>query len=188
MNSHNDPAPSDELVFKPVPTQEDMIALSGEVSRARAGRSRLFITVVFLAGVVAAGGIGMSMVKRNAASVAQKADAQIAALNKQILDKDAQLAAQAGIIEKQKVEIGTYTSFQSIAALQSQSDQLELEIAQLLAEPNRAGAPKRLSELPPEVEWMDSTVTALTARRDKLQKLKAEVQAWPPAPISPRPD
>lgn len=179
---------SDELVFQPVPTSEDMQALSQEARQARAGRARLLIAVVFLVGMVAAGAIGMAMVKQNAAAAIEKAEVEVARLNKQIMEKDAISFARQEKIDAQKKQLDAYAPFQSITALQQQAGQLELEIAQLLAEPSRAGAPKKLTELPAGVEWLDSTVAALTVRRDRLQQMKAAVAAWPPAPASPRPD
>ena len=179
---------SDELVFKPVPTQDDMLALAGEANRAKAGRARLFIAVVFLAGIVAAAAIGMSMVKQNAAAISEQAEVEITRLNKQILEKDARLRDQEAVIAAQKTEIASYAPFQGIVGLQQQSRTLEQEIAGLLAEPSRTGAPARLTTLPPQIMWLDNTIAALTARRDRLQQLKQEISAWPPAPVSPRPD
>lgn len=179
---------SEELVFQPVPTREDMQALSHEARQAKSGRAKLLIAVVFLGGIVAAGAIGMSMVKQNAAAQIEKAEAEVAQLNKKIEEKDALLVAQKQTIDAQKKQLDAYAPFQSIVTLQQQADQLELEIAQLLSEPSRAGAPRKLTELPPEAEWLDTTISVLTSRRDKLQKLKSDVAAWPPAPVSPRPD
>lgn len=179
---------SEELVFQPVPTREDMQALSQEARQARTGRARLLIAVVFLVGMIAAGAIGMAMVKQNAAAAAEKAEVEVARLSKQIAEKDAQALALQQKIDAQKKLIDAYAPFQSIVTLQQQSELLEFEITQLLAEPSRAGAPKKLTELPPDVEWLDTTISALTVRRDKLQQMKAAVAAWPPAPASPRPD
>jgi hypothetical protein len=188
MPPPSEPDHSDELVFQPVPTREDMQALSQETRQAKTGRARLLVAVIFLVGMVAAGGIGMAMVKQNAAAAIEKAEAGVARLTKQLAEKDEQLAAQQQKIDAQKTQLDAYAPFQSIVTLQQQSDQLELEITQLLAEPSRVGAPRKLTELPPDVEWLDATITALTTRRDKLQQLKAAIAAWPPAPTSPRPD
>lgn len=179
---------SDELVFQPVPTREDVQALSQEAKQARSGRARLLIAVVFLVGMVTAGAIGMAMVKQNAAAAIEKAEVEVARLSKQIAEKDTQSIALQQKIDVQKKQLDAYAPFQSIVTLQQQSDQLELEIAQLLAEPSRVGAPKKLTEFPADVEWLGTTISALTARRDKLQQMKAAVAAWPPAPASPRPD
>lgn len=188
MQPTNDSDRPEGLVFQPVPTREDMQALSEEASKARSGRARLFIAVIFLVGVVVAAGFGMAMVKQNAAAAAEQAEAQITKLNQQIKTLDAQLAAQTDTIKQQKTVIDSYAPFQSIVALQQQSDRLETEIAALLAQPSRSGAPNRLTELPPDVEWLDQTVNALRARRDRLQILKSQIEAWPPAPVAPRPD
>jgi len=179
---------SDELVFQPVPTREDMQALSQEARQAKTGRARLLVAVVFLVGMVAAGAIGMAMVKQNAAAAIEKAEAGVARLTRQLAEKEAQSIVQQQKIDTQKAQLDAYAPFQSIVTLQQQSDLLELEITQLLAEPSRVGAPRKLTELPPDVEWLDTTISALTARRDKLQQLKLAVAAWPPAPASPRPD
>lgn len=179
---------ADELVFQPVPTHEDMQALSQEASRAKTGRARLLVAVVFLVGIVAAGAIGMAMVKQNAASAIEKAEVQVARLEKQLDEKDAQSILQQQKIEGQTAQLDAYAPFQSIVTLQQQSDQLELEITQLLAEPSRVGAPGKLTQLPADVEWLDTTISALTARRNRLQQIKAAIAAWPPAPASPRPD
>lgn len=188
MQPTNDPDRTEGLVFQPVPTREDMQALSEEARRARSGRARLFIAVVFLAGVIVAAGFGMAMVKQNAAAAAEQADLQIKKLTEQIKTKDTQLQSQAETISQQKSEIDSYAPFQSIVVLQRQSDQLEEEIAALLAQPSRAGAPKRLTDLPAEVEWLDQTVNALRTRRDRLEQIKTQIEAWPPAPVAPRPD
>lgn len=188
MQPTNDPDRTEGLVFQPVPTHEDMQALSEEASKARSGRARLFIAVVFLAGVVVAAGFGMAMVKQNAAAAAEQADLQITKLTEQIKAKDAQLNSQAETIRQQKKEIESYAPFQSIVALQHQSARLEEEIAALLAQPSRAGAPKHLTELPAQVEWLDQTVNALRTRRDRLEQIKTQIEAWPPAPVAPRPD
>ncbi len=188
MQPTNDSDRSEGLVFQPVPTREDMRALSEEASKARSGRARLFIAVIFLVGVVVAAGFGMAMVKQNAAAAAEQAEVQITKLNQQIKAMDVRLVAQTETIKQQEAAINSYAPFQSIVALQQQSDQLEAEIAALLAQPSRNGAPKRLTELPPEVEWLDQTVNALRARRDRLQQLKSQIEAWPPAPVAPRPD
>lgn len=188
MQPTNDSDRPEGLVFQPVPTCEDMRALSEEANKARSGRARLFIAVIFLAGVIVAAGFGMAMVKQNATAAAEQAEVQITKLNQQIKTKDAQLVSQAETIKQQKAEIDSYASFQSIVALQRQSEQIEDEIAALLAQPSRTGAPKRLTDLPPEVEWLDQTVNALRVRRDKLQQLKTQIEAWPPAPVAPRPD
>lgn len=188
MTPAREPDHSDELVFQPVPTREEMQALSQEARQAKTGRARLLVAVVFLVGMVAAGAIGMAMVKQNAAAAIEKAEVEVARLTRQLAEKDAQSVAQQQKIDAQKAQLDAYAPFQSIMTLQQQSDQLELEIAQLLAEPSRVGAPKKLTELPPDVEWLDTTISSLTARRDKLRQMKAAVVAWPPAPVSPRPD
>lgn len=183
-----EPGNSDELVFQPVPTRDQMEALSQEARQARTGRARLLITVVFLVGIVAAGSVGMSMIKQNAAAAVEKAEGEVARLNRLIAENEALSVAQRQTIAAQREQLDAYAPFQSIVTLQQQIDSLEDEIAQLLAEPSRAGAPARLTELPPEVRWLDTTISALTSRRDKLQQVKANVAAWPPAPASPRPD
>ena len=181
-------AHSEEQVFQPVPTQQDMLELSGEARRARAGRARLLILAIFLLGVIVAGGFGMAMVKQNAETAVQKAEQQITDLNGAIRKKDAQIAEQADQLAALKAETDSFADFQSIVVLRRQSALLEQEIAALLAEPIRAGAPRRLTEIPPDVEWLDKTITALKARRDQLDELKAQIEAWPPAAPSPRPD
>ena len=188
MTPTREPDHSDELVFQPVPTREDMQALSQEARQAKTGRARLLLAVVFLVGMVAAGGIGMAMVKQNASAAIEKAEVEVARLIRQLAEKDTQSVAQMQKIDAQKAQLDAYAPFQSIVTLQQQSDQLEFEIAQLLAEPSRVGAPKKLTEIPPDVEWLDTTISALTARRNELQQMKAAVAAWPPAPTSPRPD
>ncbi|MGA1342617.1 MAG: hypothetical protein ACO33A_06155 [Hyphomonas sp.] len=188
MTPTREPDHSDELVFRPVPTSEDMLALSQEARQAKTGRARLLIVVVFLVGMVAAGAIGMAMVKQNAAAAIEKAEVDVTRLTRLLADKEAQSLAQQKIIDTQKAQLDAYAPFQSIVTLQQQSDQLETEIKQLLAEPSRVAAPGKLTEIPPDVEWLDTTISALTARRNKLQQMKAAVAAWPPAPTSPRPD
>lgn len=188
MTPTREPDHSDELVFQPVPTREDMQTLSQEVRQAKTGRARLLVAVVFLVGMIAAGGIGMAMVKQNAAAAIEKAEVEVARLTRQLAEKDSQSVTQMQKIDAQKAQLDAYAPFQSIVTLQQQSDLLEFEIAQLLAEPSRVGAPKKLTEIPPDAEWLDTTISALTARRDKLQQMKAAIAAWPPAPTSPRPD
>lgn len=179
---------SEEQVFQPVPTQQDMLELSGEAKRARAGRARLLVLTIFLLGIVVAGGAGMSMVTRNAEKAVETADRKVAELNAVIRNKDVQIADQSATLLAQGAEIEGFAEFQSIIVLRRQSEILEHEIARLLAEPARAGAPRRLTDLPPEVEWLDTAITALRARRDRLEVLKSEIEAWPPAAPSPRPD
>ena len=181
-------AHSEEQVFQPVPTQQDMLELSGEAKRARAGRARLLVLTIFLLGVVVDGGAGMSMVSRNAEKSVEKADQTVAELNAIIRSKDAQIADQSAALLAQGAEIEGFAEFQSIVVLRRQSAVLEQEIARLLAEPARAGAPRRLTELPPEVEWLDTAIMALKDRRDRLEARKSEIEAWPPAAPSPRPD
>lgn len=188
MTPTQDPYHSDELVFRPVPTSEDLLALSQEARQAKTGRARLLIVVVFLVGMVAAGAIGMAMVKQNAAAAIEKAEVDVTRLTRLLADKEEQSLAQQRQIDAQKAQLDAYAPFQSIVTLQQQSDQLESEITQLLAEPSRVGAPGKLAEIPPEVEWLDTTISALTARRNRLQQMKTAIAAWPPAPTSPRPD
>ena len=175
-------------VFESVPTRDDMMALSHQVQQAKRGQARLLITVIFLAGVIAAGVVAVGMMYSNANSQLAAADEKVAAQEKQIKALETQIAQRDQTIASQQATIGSYADFQSIVALQAQADALEKEIAELLGQPSRANAPKRLREIPEEVEWLDGVVTALRERRDALQKLKADVEAWPPTPANPRPD
>lgn len=175
-------------VFESVPTRDDMMALSHQVQQAKRGQARLLVTVIFLAGAIAAGVVAVGMMYTNANSQLAAADEKVTAQAKQIKELEATVAARDKTIASQQATIGRYADFQSIVALQQQADTLEQEIAALLDQPSRANAPKRLKELPAEVEWLDSVVSALRERRDALQKLKADVEAWPPTPASPRPD
>ena len=175
-------------VFQSVPTHDDMRALSHQVKEAKRGQARLLITLIFLAGVIAAGAVALVMMYSNTNAQLSAADAKLAAQADEMKKFEAQIAAGNQKIANQQATIDSFADFQSIVVLQQQADALEKDIATLLAQPSRANAPKRLKELPPEVEWLDDVVTRLRDRRDALQKLKADVEAWPPIPASPRPD
>ncbi|MEZ5946935.1 MAG: hypothetical protein R3C13_10685 [Hyphomonas sp.] len=175
-------------VFQPVPTQSDFAELSDRVQQARRGQARLLITSIFLAGVIAAGLAAAALAYGHLNTQVAALETTVAEQVKALEAKDGLIAEANAKIESQKQALDSYADYQSIAALQSQADQLEQEIAALLAEPVRANAPARLRKLPEDVEWLDTTVAALRARRDALQALKSEIQAWPPVPQSPRPD
>lgn len=178
----------DMQVFQSVPTHDDMMALSHQVSQAKRGQARLLIMVIFLAGVIAAGAVAMFMMYANANAQLASADEKVTAQAAQIKKLEAQIAGRDQKIADQQAIIDSYADFQSIVALQQQANALEKDIADLLAQPSRANAPKRLKEIPADVEWLDDVVSALRERRDALQQLKADVEAWPPIPANPRPD
>lgn len=177
-----------EIVFETVPTYEEMQALSDQASQARAGRARLQIALVFLAGVIFAGGAGFLLMQQNASQAIETAQAEVSALNKRIAEKDQQLADQSATITTLREQINSFGGFQSIVALQQQAAQVEADIATLLAQPSRQNIPGRMKELPPAVEWLDPTVTALEGRLAKLKQIKADIEAWPPPPTPVRPD
>ncbi len=178
----------DQQVFQPVPTQDDLRAMSYEVQQGKRKQARLLVTVIFLAGVVAASAAAMFFIYANTNSQLATADKEVTAQAAQIKKLEAEIAAAGEKAAAQQTTIDSFASFQSIALLQQQSDALEREIADLLAQPSRANAPARLKKLPDEVEWYDGVVSALSDRRAALQKLKAEAEAWPPAAADPRPD
>lgn len=178
----------DQQVFRPVPTQDDMMALSYQVKQAKGRSARLLVLVIFLAGVVAAGAVALVMNYGNANSQLAAADDEMAAQAAQIKTLEEQIETRDQQLATQKATIDSFADFQSIVLLQKQADTLEAEIADLLEQPSRANAPARLRQLPDEVEWLDDVVTALRDRRDALQQLKADVEAWPPVPTNPRPD
>ena len=177
-----------EIVFETVPTHEEMQALSDQASQARAGRARLQIALVFLAGVICAGGAGFFLMQQSASQAVEAAQAEVTALNKRITEKDQQLADQSATITTLREQINSYGGFQSIVALQEQAAQIEADIAALLAQPSRQNIPERMKELPPPVEWLDPTVNSLEARLARLKKIKADIEAWPPPPAPVRPD
>ncbi|MEZ6012810.1 MAG: hypothetical protein R3C08_13175 [Hyphomonas sp.] len=182
------PDNSDLQVFQSVPTHDDMRALSHQVKEAKRGQARLLIMLIFLAGVLAAGVVAMVMMYSNTSAQLAESEAKLTAQATEMKKLEATIAARDKTIADQTATIDSYAGFQSIAVLQQQADTLEQEIAVLLAQPSRANAPKRLKELPAEVEWLDDVITRLRDRRDALQKLKSDVEAWPPVPASPRPD
>lgn len=177
-----------EIVFETVPTRQEMQALSDQASQARAGRARLQIALVFLAGVIFAGGAAVFLMQQNASQAIEAAQAEVTALNKRIAEKDQQLADQSATITALREQINSFGGFQSIVALQQQAAQIEADIAALLAQPSRQNIPARMTELPPPVEWLDPAVTSLEARLARLKKIKADIEAWPPPPTPVRPD
>ena len=179
---------TNQQVFNPVPTNEDMQALNDRLDTVRRGRAQLLVTVIFLAGVVAAGLIGGVLfyggMNERVASLEDdltRKDAVIAGKNAMLAEQHAKLAEQSETIEG-------YADFQTIKALQSQADALEAEITVLLSQPSRANAPLSLKTFPDQIEWRDDVVNALRARRDALKEQKDAVAAWPPPVASPRPD
>lgn len=182
------PDTSGEIVFAPVPTREEVLAISREAQQARAGRARLFVLVVFLAGVIVAGGLGIALVRQHAEETIMQAQAETERLTRRLAERDAEIARQSEQIAALSRELDGYGGFRSITTLQQQADRLEHEITNLLAEPSRRDAPARLREFPPEVEWLDQTVSALSVRRERLEQMKSDVQAWPPRPVALRPD
>lgn len=178
----------DMQVFQSVPTHDDMMALSHQVKQAKRGQTNLLIMVIFLAGVIAAGAVALFMMYANTNAQLATADEKATAQAAEIKKLEAQIAGRDQKIADQQATIDSYADFQSIVALQQQADALEKDIAALLAQPSRANAPKRLKEIPADVEWLDDVVSALRERRDALQQLKADVEAWPPVPANPRPD
>ena len=182
------PDNGEQQVFQPVPTHDDMMALSHQVRQAKRGQARLLITIIFLTGVIAAGAVAMVMMYADTNKQLAAADEKVTAQAEQIKQLEEQIAERDQTIANQNATLDSYADFQSIVALQRQADALEDDIAELLAQPSRANAPKRLKELPEEVEWLDDVVSALGQRRDELQQLKKDVEAWPPVPANVRPD
>lgn len=182
------PENADQQVFQPVPTHDDMRALSHQVRAAKSGQAKLLVAVIFLAGVIAAGAVAMMMMYADTNQKLAAADEKLAAQADQIDELNDQLAEKDQTIADQSATLDSYADFQSIVALQKQADALEDEIAELLAQPSRSNAPARLKEIPEDVEWLDDVVSALADRRDELQTLKKEVEAWPPVPAKVRPD
>jgi len=117
-----------------------------------------------------------------------EADQKLAAQTAKMEKLETQVANRDQVIAQQQQTIASYAGFQSIVQLQQQSKALEQDIADLLAQPSRSNAPRRLKELPDNVEWLDDVITALTERRDELAKLKSDIEAWPPVPAPVRPD
>lgn len=182
------PDTSGEIVFAPVPTREEMLAITRQVQQARAGRARLLIVVVFLAGIIAAGVMAIAFIRQNSAETVAQAEADLTLLTRRLSERDAEIAQLKGQLKDLTAELDGYAGFRSITALEAQSKRLEADIKTLLAEPSRRDAPARLRELPSSVEWLDGVVSRLAARRDRLESLKSEVQSWPPRPVAPRPD
>ncbi|MBD3770909.1 MAG: hypothetical protein IE925_12250 [Rhodobacterales bacterium] len=182
------PDNSDMQVFQSVPTHDDMRALSHQVREAKRGQARLLIMVIFLAGVLAAAAIALFMMFTSTNTQLAEADQKLTAQAEQVKKLEAEISKRDEVITKQQETIESYAGFQSIVRLQQQSKALEKEIAALLAQPSRVNAPKRLRELPEDVEWLDDVITRLTERRDALMELKSDVEAWPPVPAPVRPD
>ena len=182
------PENSNMQVFQSVPTHDDMMALSAQVKEAKRGQARFLIMVIFLAGVLAAAIVAMVFMYGNSNTQLSEAEARLDAQAAEMQAQDEAMAALNQTIADQKATIDNFADFQSIVLLQQQADALEADIEALLDQPSRANAPQRLKTLPEEVEWLDDVVTRLRARRDALQKLKADVEAWPPVPANPRPD
>ena len=178
----------DMQVFTPVPTESDMMALSQQVRQARSGQARMLITAIFLSGILVAGIAGAVFAYGQMQTQLKDAGDKIAAQAKDLKARDEQIAGLETKITAQQATIDSYADYQSIMALQKQGKALENDIADLLAEPSRANATARLRKLPPDVEWLDDVVSKLRDRRDALETLKADVEAWPPIPQSPRPD
>ena len=178
----------DMQVFQSVPTHDDMMALSHKVKEAKRGQAQLLIMVIFLAGVLAAGAVALFMMHTNTTAQLADADKQLAAQAADVKRMETKLADRDQVIAKQQATIESYAGFQSIVRLQQQNDALEKDIAALLDQPSRSNAPRRLKELPDDVEWLDDVITRLSDRRDTLQALKSDVEAWPPIPAAVRPD
>ena len=182
------PDNSDMQVFQSVPTHDDMMALSAQVKEAKRGQARFLIMVIFLAGVLAAAVVALFMVFSSTSAQLAEADQKLATQAEAMKKLETQVANRDQVIAQQQATIASYAGFQSIVQLQQQSKALEKEIADLLAQPSRANAPRRLRELPENVEWLDDVITALAERRDALAELKSDVEAWPPVPAPVRPD
>lgn len=182
------PDNSDMQVFQSVPTHDDMMALSSQVKEAKRGQARLLIMVIFLAGVLAAAVVALFMVFSSTSTQLAEADQKLAAQTAKMEKLETQVANRDQVIAQQQQTIASYAGFQSIVQLQQQSKALEQDIADLLAQPSRSNAPRRLKELPDNVEWLDDVITALAERRDELAKLKSDIEAWPPVPAPVRPD
>jgi Tfp pilus assembly protein PilV len=175
-------------VFQSVPTHDDMMALSHQVKQAKQGQARLLIMVIFLVGVLAAAVVALFMVFSNTSTQLAEADQKLTAQAAELKKLETEVANRDQVIASQQGTIASYAGFQSIVQLQQQSKALEKDIADLLAQPSRANAPRRLKELPADVEWLDDVITRLTERRDALAELKSDVEAWPPIPAAVRPD
>lgn len=177
-----------QQVFHAVPTNEDMVEVSGRLQQARGGQIWFLVVSIFLAGMLLAAVAGLAMLYGHMQNEQAEAERSIEALGEQVEQKDAIIAARNREIARQAGVIASYADLQSVVALREQISALEDEIAALLAEPSRANAPRSLKELPERVEWLDGTVAALAARRDVLLKKKSDIEAWPPALQNPRPD
>ena len=182
------PDNADMQVFQTVPTHDDMMALSHQVKEAKRGQARLLIMVIFLAGVLAAAAVALFMMFTNTSTQLAAADQKLAAQAAEMKTLETQISNRNQVIASQQETIASYAGFQSIIQLQQQSKALEKEIKDLLAQPSRVNAPRRLKEMPEDVEWLDDVITRLTDRRDTLVELKSDVEAWPPVPAPVRPD
>jgi hypothetical protein len=182
------PDSGDQQVFRPVPTDDDMRALSHQVRRARQGQARLLAAAIFLAGIIVAGIMAAGLVLGNSDDRLAAAGERIEALSAELRKGEAALAEREARIAALEAELAGFAAFRSLQLLEQQGEALEAIIASLLSQPSRAGAPRRLTQLPPPVSWMDAGVLALRTRRDALEALKAEIEAWPPPAPSPRPD
>ncbi|MEO1965073.1 hypothetical protein [Hyphomonas sp.] len=178
---------SDMQVFQSVPTHDDMMALSHQLKEAKRGQARLLIMVIFLAGVLVAAVVALFMVFSNTDAKLAEADQKLATQAAELEKMETQVSNRDQVIAQQQATIASYAGFQSIVQLQQQSKALEKDIADLLAQPSRANAPRRLRELPENVEWLDDVITNLTERRDALAELNSDVEAWPPVPAPVRP-
>lgn len=177
-----------QQVFKPVPTDQDMHALSDRLARAQRGRVQLLLASIFLAGIVVAAAIALALMYSYMTTRLDAAERALEAQSALLAQRERVIAQREQVIAEQRDVLAGYAGFQSIAALQTQNEALEADIAALLNQASRANAPARLRELPPEVGWIDETVSALRARREALRLKKAEVEAWPPPLQDPRPD
>lgn len=184
---HN-PGELSQQVFKTVPTQDEMHLLEDRLRQVQGARLRLLIITVFLAGIVIAGAVAVSFFYRDAINKVNAAEAAVQAQQSAFQQKDRQIVALNAAITNKDEIIASYADFQSISALEAQINELEADIAALLAQPSRANAPASLKKLPEPVEWFDGAVTVLRTRRDALQETKRKVEAWPPAMENPRPD
>ena len=179
---------SDQQIFQPAPTQSDMIALANQAKEAKRGRAQYFVFSIFLAGIVVAAVVGLSMMYTHMTGQVAAAESQRDAQMKMVQQKDAAIAQRDNTIAEQKLVIDSFGDFQSIKVLQDQNANLEKQITDLLGEPVRENAPARLKKMPEDVEWLDGAVTKLRERREALQALKADVESWPPPVQNPRPD
>lgn len=178
----------DQQVFRPVPTDEDLRAMKAEMDSVRRSRRGLAVTVVFLAGVLLAAGVGLAMMYTFMSGQIAEARDEAKTAAALVAGRDETIAANEQTISQQQAVIDSYADLQSIQALRDQASSLEAEIAALLSEPSRANAPQSLRALPDDVDWLDGVVTDLRARRDALQIHKDAVAAWPPPAANPRPD